>query len=358
MPGSSSPGEGITDARSGTASSGTAPLIVVVGPTASGKSQLAVELARRLDGEVINADSMQLYRGMNIGTAKVTAEEADGVPHHLLDVLEVTQEASVADFQQQARAAVAEIRSRGRTPIMVGGSGLYVRAAIDVIEFPPTDQRLRAALARRLEDEGPAALRTELRAVDPESAATISDDRRLVRALEVVSLTGRAFSSYMPRRIHEPAMEPVLQLGLSVPREILHERIAARVRRMAASGLQEEVTDLVAAGLREGRTASQAIGYQQLLRVLDGDSALEQALEETTVATRRFARRQETWFRADPRIHWLQAPDPQLADRAVEILETRMPGSVPEGSAPSRTSGKSETSGRSRKSSGPDGVDP
>lgn len=303
---------------------GPLPLIVVVGPTASGKSQLGVDLARRLDGEVINADSMQLYRGMDIGTAKVTAAEAAGVPHHLLDVLDVGQEASVADYQRQARDVVAAIRARGRTPIMVGGSGLYVRAAIDVIEFPPTDPQRRAELTRRLEDEGPEALRAELRAHDPESAAAISDDRRLVRALEVVSLTGRPFSSYMPRRIHEPTVEPVVQLGLSVPRETLHARIAARVEEMASQGLLAEVEQLVAAGLRTGRTASKAIGYQQFLDVLDGGRSLARAIEDTTVATRRFARRQETWFRADPRVHWLEAPAPDLADRALDVLEAAL----------------------------------
>ncbi|WP_050806618.1 tRNA (adenosine(37)-N6)-dimethylallyltransferase MiaA [Nesterenkonia sp. F] len=303
---------------------GTLPLIVVVGPTASGKSQLGIDLARRLDGEVINADSMQLYRGMDIGTAKVTADEAAGVPHHLLDVLDVTEEASVADYQRQARDTVADIRGRGRTPIMVGGSGLYVRAAIDVIEFPPTDPQRRAALTQRLEDEGPAALRAELRAHDPESAAAISDDRRLVRALEVVSLTGRPFSSYMPRRIHEPAVEPVVQLGLAVPRETLHARIAARVEEMASHGLLSEVEQLVAAGLRTGRTASKAIGYQQFLDVLDGGRSTAQAIEDTTVATRRFARRQETWFRADPRVHWLESAAPDVADRALEVLDTTL----------------------------------
>lgn len=189
------------------------PLVVIVGPTASGKSALGIELARRLDGEIINADSMQLYRGMDIGTAKVTPAETGEIPHHLLDVLEVTSEASVAAFQEQARQIVEQIRSRGRTPIMVGGSGLYVRAAIDVIEFPPTDPQLRTRLTERLQEEGAAALRLELRAADPESAAVIKDDRRLVRALEVVQLTGRTFSSFMPQRTYEPSLGPVVQLA-------------------------------------------------------------------------------------------------------------------------------------------------
>ncbi|GAA1149931.1 tRNA (adenosine(37)-N6)-dimethylallyltransferase MiaA [Nesterenkonia lutea] len=298
------------------------PLIVIVGPTASGKSSLGIDLAARLDGEIINADSMQLYRGMDLGTAKVTPAESKGVPHHLLDVLDVTAEASVAAFQDQARRIVAEIRGRGRTPIMVGGSGLYVRAVIDVIEFPPTDPQLRSRLTQRLEDEGAAVLRLELREQDPESAAVIKDDRRLVRALEVVQLTGRTFSSYMPQRLHEPSLGPVLQLGLDVDRGLLRERIAARVRTMAEQGMLEEVQHLQARGLREGRTASRAIGYQQFLQVIDGEITEEEAIESTILATRRFARRQETWFRADPRITWLSAPADDLAARAQEVIDS------------------------------------
>jgi len=296
------------------------PLVVLVGPTASGKSSLGVELAHRLDGEIINADSMQLYRGMDIGTAKVTETESQGVPHHLLDVLDVTEEASVAAFQTRAREIIAEVRGRGKTPIMVGGSGLYVRAVIDVIEFPPTDKDLRTRLAQRLEDEGVGVLRKELRDKDPESAAVIKDDRRLVRALEVVLLTGRTFSSFMPQRIYEPSLEPVLQLGLKVDRELLHTRIAARVEQMSQQGILEEVRGLEAIGLREGRTASRAIGYQQFLEVLDGTMTQAQAIEATTIATRKYARRQETWFRADPRITWLPAPSSSLVDQAQEAI--------------------------------------
>ena len=296
------------------------PLVVLVGPTASGKSSLGVELAHRLDGEIINADSMQLYRGMDIGTAKVTETESQGVPHHLLDVLDVTEEASVAAFQTRAREIIAEVRGRGKTPIMVGGSGLYVRAVIDVIEFPPTDKDLRTRLAQRLEDEGVGVLRKELRDKDPESAAVIKDDRRLVRALEVVLLTGRTFSSFMPQRIYEPSLEPVLQLGLKVDRELLHTRIAARVEQMSQQGILEEVRGLEAIGLREGRTASRSIGYQQFLEVLDGTMTQAQAIEATTIATRKYARRQETWFRADPRITWLPAPSSSLVDQAQEAI--------------------------------------
>lgn len=296
------------------------PLVVVAGATASGKSALGVELAQRLaeqgrPGEIINADSMQLYRGMDIGTAKITAEEMQGIPHHLLDVLDITEEASVAAFQEQARELIAAIRSRGNTPVMVGGSGLYIRAVTDVIEFPPTDHQLRGELTQQLEEKGAAALREQLRAADPESASVIKDDRRLVRALEVVRLTGRSFSSYMPQRIYEPSLGEVIQLGLSLPREQLHERIARRVDLMAEQGLLEEVRRLAQQGLREGKTASRAIGYQQHLQVVDGELTEAEALESTTVATRRFARRQETWFRADHRLQWMSG-----SEEAMEAL--------------------------------------
>lgn len=297
------------------------PLVAVVGATASGKTGLSLELARRLNGEVINADSMQLYRGMNIGTAKITPQEAQGVPHHLLDVLHVTEEASVATYQARAREVIAEIRSRGKTPIMVGGSGLYIRAALDTIEFPPTDSQLRAQIQAQLNADGAAALRAELRDADPETAAVIKDERRLVRAVEVVRLTGRTFTSFMPQRAHEPSLTPVVQLGLRIDRPLLHERIAARVQQMRTSGLLDEVRALDAAGLRSGRTASAAIGYQQFLRVIDGMQTEEDAVEDTIVATRKFARRQETWFRADPRTMWLDSPDPTIADRAMEAIQ-------------------------------------
>ena len=293
------------------------PLVVVAGATASGKSALGVALAQRLaeqgrPGEIINADSMQLYRGMDIGTAKITAEEMQGVPHHLLDVLDITEEASVAAFQQQAREEIGAIRARGNTAVMVGGSGLYIRAATDVIEFPPTDPQLRSDLTQQLQDQGAAALREELRAADPESASVIKDDRRLVRALEVVRLTGRTFSSYMPQRIYEPSLGEIIQLGLSLPREQLHDRIARRVDLMAEQGLLEEVRRLDQQGLRRGRTASRAIGYQQHLQVLDGELTEAEALESTTVATRKFARRQETWFRADHRLQRISGVEEAL----------------------------------------------
>ena len=295
---------------------GQPPVIAVVGPTGSGKSDLAVDLGLALDGEVINADAMQFYRGMDIGTAKVTEAEQRGVRHHLLDILDVTQEASVSDFQQQARDAVADIHRRGKRAILAGGSGLYVRAALDVLDFPGTDPEIRARLEQENAGAGTAALLERLRAVDPVSAGRLGDARRIIRALEVFELTGRPFSSFMPtREYHQPA----LQIGLEVDREQLRDRLAVRVHRMVERGLLAEVERLDAQGLRRGKTAPRALGYAQVLKVLDGEADVAQAAEETIVATRQFARRQLTWFRADPRISWLDWQDPELAAKAAGL---------------------------------------
>ena len=299
-------------------SAGRPPVVAVVGPTGSGKTALGVALALRLGGEVVNADSMQFYRGMDIGTAKATAEERRGVPHHLLDVLDVTEEASVAAFQRDARACFAEIRSRGRVPVLVGGSGLYVRAALDVLELPGADPAVRARIEQQLAEQGPGALRERLRQVDPASAERLRDDRRLVRALEVWELTGRPFASFMPRREH---LEPTVQIGLDMDRTELHARLARRVEAMVASGLEDEVRELAGRGLRAGRTASRALGYGQFLDVLDGRATVEEAVEATVVATRRLARRQLTWFRADPRVHWLGPTGPRTVEHAVALVD-------------------------------------
>ena len=295
------------------------PVIAVVGPTGSGKSDLAVTLALELDGEVINADSMQFYRGMDIGTAKITDAERRGVPHHLLDILDVTEEASVSDFQQQARALIADIHGRGKRAILAGGSGLYVRAALDVLEFPGTDPDIRHRLEAELASAGPAPLRERLEAVDPVSAGRLGDARRVIRALEVFELTGRPFSSFMPAREY---VQPAVQIGLDVDRELLRERLARRVHAMVDRGLLEEVRRLDAAGLRNGRTAPRALGYAQFLRVLDGGSSVEQAADDTIIATRQFARRQLTWFRADPRVTWLGWQDPDLVAEAAALCRT------------------------------------
>jgi tRNA dimethylallyltransferase len=287
-------------------------LVAVVGPTATGKSDLGVVLAEALDGEVVNADAMQLYRGMDVGTAKLTPRERAGVPHHLLDVLDVTDTAAVAAYQRDAREVVERLLGAGRTPVLVGGSGLYVQAVVDDLEFPGTDPALRAELEAELAERGPAALHTRLAAVDPAAAEVVlpSNGRRIVRALEVVALTGRPF----PARLSTsgaPRYDAVL-LGIDRPTAELDLRVARRVARMFAAGLVEETRGLFARGLRDGRTASRALGYQQVVAALDGGGDLGAAAADTVVATRRFVRRQRSWFRRDRRIHWLDGagPDP------------------------------------------------
>ncbi|WP_285493318.1 tRNA (adenosine(37)-N6)-dimethylallyltransferase MiaA [Actinomadura sp. NBRC 104425] len=296
-------------------------MIAVVGPTAAGKSDLAVELALRLDGEAVNADSMQLYRGMDIGTAKLTPEEMRGVPHHLLDVWDVTVTASVAEYQRLSDRAIADIRERGRTPVLVGGSGLYVRAALDRLEFPGTDPAVRARLEKELAEVGSHALHGRLQEVDPKAARAIlpSNGRRVVRALEVIEISGRPFSATLPEHRYR---HDAVQIGLLVPRPELDRRIAARVERMWRAGLVEEVRELERQGIRNGLTASRALGYAQVLRFLAGEWTEEQAKQETIRATRRFARRQESWFRRDPRVHWLPYDAPDLVARALRIRST------------------------------------
>jgi len=303
------------------------PVIAVVGPTAAGKSGLSLRLARALGGEVVNADSMQLYRGMDIGTAKLTPAQRGSVPHHLLDIWEVTRTASVSEYQRLARQAVAGIRARGRIPIVVGGSGLYVRAVLDHLEFPGTDPALRDRLEGELAEAGPAALHARLARLDPAAAAAIlpGNGRRIVRALEVVELSGRPFSATLPG--YESVYDDVVQVGVRLPRAQLDERIAGRVAGMWREGFVAEVRGLAQAGLREGRTASRALGYAQVLRFLAGEWSQEQAAAQTVKATQRFARRQESWFRRDPRITWLDGADltadgAGLADRALATIRS------------------------------------
>ncbi|MEV0327251.1 tRNA (adenosine(37)-N6)-dimethylallyltransferase MiaA [Micromonospora echinospora] len=294
-------------------------VVAVVGPTAAGKSGLSIALAHALDGEVVNADSMQLYRGMDIGTAKLTPAEREGVPHHLLDIWPVTEPASVAEYQRLARAAVDDILARGKVPLLVGGSGLYVRAVLERFEFPGTDPELRGRLEAELAAVGPAPLYERLRAADPAAAAGIlpGNGRRIVRALEVVELTGAPFAASLP----EPTpFYPSVQLGVDLDTAVLDERIARRVDRMWADGLVAETRELVGHGLREGRTASRALGYQQVLRFLAGESTETAAHDETIRATRRFVRRQRSWFRRDPRVHWLDAAAPDLVELALTVV--------------------------------------
>lgn len=298
--------------------------IVLVGPTASGKSGLAVALARAYAdrgqaAEVVNADSMLVYRGMDVGTAKPTARERAGVVHHLVDVLDVTQTATVAQFQAMARTAIADCLARGVVPVVVGGSALYVRAVVDAFEFPGTDPAVRARWEAELTSRGPEDLHARLALRDPEAAARIepANGRRIVRALEVVELTGRPFRAELPERRY--ALPDVVQIGLDVPRDELDVRIRARVDAMWADGLVAEVRLLERAGLRDGVTASRALGYRQVLEHLAGAIDESDAREATVVATRRFARRQDSWFRKDERVSWLAYDRPDLIAAALVL---------------------------------------
>jgi len=277
-----------------------------------------VDLALRLGGECINTDSMQLYRGMDIGTAKLDLSERRGVPHHLLDIWDVTVTASVADYQGLVRPLMDDMIAKDVVPVLVGGSGLYVRAALDDLEFPGTDPAVRARLEEELEQVGPAPLYERLKGLDPVAAEAIlpSNGRRIVRALEVMELTGRPFSANLPTY---DALYPSVHIGVQVPRPELDERIKVRVERMWAAGLVEEVRGLIGQGLVAESTAGRALGYAQVLRLLAGEWTEAQAIDETVRATRRFARRQESWFRRDPRIHWLASNDPNLTEKALEL---------------------------------------
>lgn len=293
--------------------------IAVVGPTASGKSALGIELARRLDGEVVNVDSMQLYRGMDIGTAKLTVEEREGIPHHQLDVLDVTETASVARYQQEAVADVEAIMARGKTPILVGGSMLYVQSLVDDWQFPPTDPSVRARWETRLAEVGISALHAELAARDPEAAAIIenNDPRRTVRALEVIELTGQPFQASQPPKDAPPRWGTVI-LGLRTTPEWLNPRIELRTNLMFERGFVEEVEGLVKNhNLIPESTAGRAIGYAQVLDAMAGTLTMEEAVDRTITGTRRYVRRQRSWFNRDHRIHWLDAS----ADTASQARE-------------------------------------
>ncbi len=292
-------------------------VIAVVGPTAAGKSALSLALARELGGEVVNADSMQLYRGMDIGTAKLTVSERAGVPHHVLDIWDVREAAAVASYQESARAAIADISARGRVPLLVGGSGLYVRAVLEEFEFPGTSPVVRARLESEMSDLGMAVLHARLSGVDPTAAASIlpSNGRRIVRALEVIEITGRPFTASLPAP--SPFYESV-QIGVDRDTAELDQRIADRVELMWAAGLVAETRGLD--GLRDGRTASRALGYQQALAQIDGVLTEDEAKADTVRGTRRFVRRQRTWFRRDPRIHWLDGASPTLVADALARL--------------------------------------
>jgi len=299
-------------------------IVAIVGATGTGKSGLSLDLAERLaargtPAEIVNADAMQLYRGMDIGTAKLSVAERRGIPHHLLDVLEISDESSVADYQVKARAAIAGILERGAIPILVGGSGLYVSSVLWNFTFPGTDADIRGALEAELEASGPGILYQRLTALDAEAAVAIGphNGRRLVRALEVIELTGEPFGSGLPDD-SEP-WRPVTIIGLQSPREILVPRLDARVEKMWANGLLDEVRGLDRDRL--GITAARAIGYAQALAQLDGELSEAGAIEQAAALTRRYARRQVGWFRRYAGAHWFDADDVRLLNAALDTIE-------------------------------------
>jgi tRNA dimethylallyltransferase len=297
------------------------PIVALVGATASGKTGLSLDLAERLGGEIVNTDAMQVYRGMDIGTAKVAPAERRGVPHHLLDLLSVREPLSVARFQDQARETTARLRAAGTTPVLVGGSALYTRAILDRFEFPATDPAVRARWEAELAVVGPAALHARLAETDPAAAAKMEplNGRRVVRALEVIEITGAPYSASLPEL--EYADPRSVQIGLLIDRPTLDVRIEQRVHDMFEAGFVDEVRRLLDEGLAEGLTARRAIGYRDVVAHLAGDLALDEARQRTVYATRRFARRQDSWFKKDPRIVWLPFDAPDLVERALAAAD-------------------------------------
>jgi len=303
----------------------TPKIIAVVGATGTGKSELAIFLAQRLAergrrAEIVNADAMQLYRGMDIGTAKLPLSERRGITHHLIDVLAITEESTAAEYQKLAREKVIALQDEGIIPILVGGSMLYIAAALNNFDFPVRDADLRAELELELEKVGPVELHRRLAELDPIAASRIipENGRRVVRALEIVMLTGEPFAAALPEKID--SWQPVLELGLSIERPVLVERLAQRVLGMWRAGLVEEVSGLLPLGLRESKTASVAIGYAQALGQLDGELSEQEAIESTTRLTQRYARRQVSWFKRDDRIQWLDALSEGMENSAFELV--------------------------------------
>jgi tRNA dimethylallyltransferase len=296
-------------------------VIVVCGATATGKSELAIAIARHFDGEIINADSMQIYRGMDIGTAKLTVEERQGVPHHLLDVLDVNQDSTVAWYQSAARAAITDIQSRGKRAVIVGGTGLYIKSILDELNFPDTDPAVRESLEKELESIGLNALFERLERLDPAAAIAIdrANSRRVIRALEVIAITGKPFTANLPRAV-STRYPDAQQFGLVMDREKLGERISARVDRMWDAGFVDEVDALLNAGITDARTAQLALGYSQIIAFRNGLMSQDEAREDTKRATRQYARRQETWFSRDARITWISPVQPRL-ERVLAHLE-------------------------------------
>ena len=301
-------------------------LIAVVGATGTGKSELAIGIAERiskhgLKAEIVNADAMQLYKGMDIGTAKLSIPERRGVSHHLIDVLEISQESTAAEYQKLARAKILELQDSGIIPILVGGSMLYVASCLNNFEFPERDQQLRAELEQELEEHGPLHMHSKLAELDEIAASRIipENGRRIVRALEIVMLTGEPFAAALPEKTD--SWQPVIEFGLRIEREALLPRLEQRVVRMWEQGLVEEVEALISLGFRDSKTASVAIGYAQALGQIDGELSREEAIASTVSLTQRYARRQVSWFKRDERIQWLEALDSECLDRAMAAVD-------------------------------------
>jgi tRNA dimethylallyltransferase len=297
-------------------------VVVICGATATGKSDLAVALAKEIDGEVINADSMQLYKGMDIGTAKITMAQRQGIPHHLMDLLDVTEDANVAWYQQKAREKISEIHSRGKNAIIVGGTGLYIKAILDDLNFPDTDPVVRAALELEYATKGIGPLFERLEKLDPAAALAIdrANSRRVIRALEVIQITGQPFTANLPRK--ESTKYPdAMQFGLVMDREILSDVISKRVEQMWEAGLVAEVETLLESGITKGTTAQKALGYSQVIAFKEGKISEEEAIDETKRATRQYARRQETWFSRDERINWI-SPIQNRIERILSSLNS------------------------------------
>lgn len=310
-------------------------LLCIVGPTGSGKSNLAINIALELaksgiKAEIVNADSMQFYKGMDIGTAKVPIDERFGIKHHMLDWLEIAEKNTAARYQIEARKVISDLRAEGTLPIVVGGSMLYIAALINTFEFPGRDEALRAQLEQDLIDLGPVAMHKRLELLDETAASRIEpqNGRRIVRALEIVMITGEPFAASLPEQFE--SFLPVLEIGLNSAREHLVERLAERVRGMWALGLVEEVRSLESKGIRDSKTASQAIGYSQALASIDGRLTEEEAIAETILLTQRYARRQMSWFRRDPRINWFDYQNENLLEEVMSLVRTslQLPGKV------------------------------
>jgi tRNA dimethylallyltransferase len=301
-------------------------LIAVVGPTGAGKSALAIEIAKHIiakggQAEIINCDSMQFYKGMDVGTAKLSVAERQGIKHHLFDFLEITDESTAAEYQQIARPLIIELQTKGITPILVGGSMLYVAAVLNLFEFPARDEVLRAKLEQDLLELGPHEMHRRLKALDPVAASRIipENGRRSVRAIEIVTLTGEPFAAALPEVPED--WQPVLEIGINGDREDLRARLEARVHKMWQQGLIDEVKSLESKGIRQGKTSSAAIGYAQAVKQIDGELTESEAIADTVRLTQKYARRQMSWFRRDPRIQWFDYQDPQATSKALALVD-------------------------------------